>query len=293
MRRSTIGILALVLPLSLSLASCDQLFEGNFFAKATHPPVSQSDIAAKSASEIGDMLESAEYRSQLSEDAALRAAVLTRLETIYTDPNSDSATAQDAAMLAADFQIASDPAASFVSSAVLGAISSLSTSAVGPDDVGSIVKSLVPPDIQAEIDAGSPTPPQSFIDMIAAFQDASDTFAMLGASLGTVTDPETSVVTHVYAMEVQPDEALPIAVNALLSGFLAAVQTADDPPSSDPAAVANAIWKAILAPPEDAGSHLYVDPTVIEGLVSSGSYVANLLEAANFSFALDSDGGTL
>ncbi|MDP3176596.1 MAG: hypothetical protein Q8M76_01750 [Spirochaetaceae bacterium] len=292
MRRTTIGSLALVLSISLGLASCDQLFEGNFFAKATHPPVSQSDIEAKSASEIGDMLESAEYRAQLSEDPSLQAAVLARLETIYTT-SADPETVQDAAMLAADFQIASDPAASFVSSAVLGAISSLSTSSVGPDDVGTIVKSLVPPDIQAEIDNLSPTPPQSFIDMIAAFQGASDIYFKLGSNLGTVTDPLTSAVTHVYAMDVPPDEALPIAVNALLSGFLAAVQTADDPPSSDPTAVANAIWKANLAPAEDAGSHLYVDPTVIQGLVSSGSYVANLLEAANFSFALGSEGGSL
>jgi hypothetical protein len=292
MRRSTMGVLALVLSLSLGLGSCDQLFEVNFFAKATHPPVSAGQILSKSAVEIGDMLKSAEYLSQLSKDFALRDAVLSRLESIYKT-SADPATVQSAAMLAADFRIASDPAASFVSSAILGAISNLSSGSMGPADVGSIVKGLVPPDIMAEIDSANTKVPQSFIDMIKAFQGASKAYVWLGQSLGLspAPNPNTSNYYHVYALEVAPDQALPVAVNALLSGLLASLRTAGG--SVEPAAVANAIWQAILAPPEMAGNYLQVDPKVIETLVSPNSYVANLLEAASFSFALASDGGTL
>ncbi len=141
----TLGAAALVL---IALSGCQfNLFTE--FDKIEIPGV--ADLDAKAASdESGFVSDIEDYMDNnfLENDAVTDeqvAAIVTNLETIYTTP-PDVTTGQQAAVLAGEIIIASDPVTASVVDGVIGSVTD-ALSAGGTIDPDTLVGSIFPPDL--------------------------------------------------------------------------------------------------------------------------------------------------
>lgn len=280
MRRAAI---LLALAVVLGLTSCDQLFEMNLFKDITHEELSASDLSSSSPAEVADLLDSEVYRDQIAADPELKTAIIANLEQTMIDTPSGPVF-QEAAVVLAQVYIETSPAAEMST----GLIAELPTlldkgDTMTATDIVDSFSAALPADIADALDAGTSTPPQSFIDMIAAFTGAETAYLSLGADLD---DSGTEVA---YATDVSDSEALDIAVNAAVSVFVSIVDQVDTNQS-----VAEALWSA-LVDPDNADAYIHLDSAALTKYTDDSSTnlsydpsLMNLLTAAGIDMSGDS-----
>lgn len=286
MKRTTTIFVLTCLAISLSMFSCDAMFEGNLFGGMTHKELSAGSIQDKSPTELKEIFDSDYNRKQLAEDPDLKKAALDTLKDSYADPgDTGAAEGQLAAILAGDIIIGTDPAASQLAAGALGAIQTMQDlQGIGSpteDDIRKaftdIMNDILPLDIQSALGT-EPAPPQSFSDMIAAFAAADEAYSALNAGLG----PDGT-----YLADVTDDEKVGIAFNALVAGLVGIVAPLDgngvaivEPTSAQ---IAQALWSAI-SDPESAMSYIEIPDTAFDELTGE-SGIGNILTGLPFDFS--------
>jgi hypothetical protein len=304
MKRLSLAFALAALAFSMTVLSCDGMFQTNLFSKATHETLTASSVAEKTPDQLQELVQSDAYLQQLADPAnsAIKDAALGALATSYGTlptydpllPNAD-ATGQLAAVVAVDILIKTDADAAAFSAGVVGAfegLASLSNADATPADLASSVANTVvgvlPFGISTLVAPGAPMP-DSFASMLDTFFAAQEVFNLLGNNLGTVQkldangdpvyDPDTGlpVMVSVYAADVPPSEALSLAVNAVIATMVTSIQVVADP-SNPGLTAAEAIWRA-LCDPVNAGTYISFSSTAL----GDAAYLGNLLSAANFS----------
>ena len=149
MKRTLVAVPSLVFLLSLSVISCDAMFNNNLFAKMTHPTPSVTDIQSKTPAQLLQYVSSAANVTILTDNPDLKAAALSSLSATYSSPTAAPANQQTAAVAAADISIQTVPEASNFSASVLAAlaIKNTSLSVNTTADVTSLIKTVLPSDI--------------------------------------------------------------------------------------------------------------------------------------------------
>jgi hypothetical protein len=270
MKRWTALFSLLVVLVSLSMVSCDAMFSTNVFAKLTHPTPSAAELAAKTPSEMQDYVSSTENMNQLADDPDLKDAALTALG--YGEAQTPPASAltpdeQLAAIVAAEIFIQTVPDAAGLSASVLGALAGGSAlSSASESDIASFIESVLPAGIQDGVAPGAPMP-ADFAAMIEAFISANDAYEALGQGL---VDGGGG---YAAGLDLTSSEKADIAVNAVISGLVAAVV-----PASGTAA--EALWLA-LTDPAGASSYITVPSTAIDDLTSGAGPIASLVGASS------------
>jgi hypothetical protein len=276
MKRTPISFVLASAALSLSMFSCDAMFEGNLFGGMTHKELTASSLQDKSPAELEEIFDSDYNLKQLAEDPELKKGVLDQLEEEYLDKGpgtgTETAEGQLAAILAGDIIIGTDPAASQLAAGALGALQTVMDlqdieNPTEPDiqkAFTDIMNDILPLDIRNALGAG--TPPQSFVDMIAAFTAADEAYSALNAGLG----PDGT-----YLAEVTEEEKVAIAFNALVAGFIGIV----DPVGGD---LAQALWSAI-SDPANAEDYVSIPTTAFDDLTGE-SGIGNILKGLPFDF---------
>jgi len=269
--------------------SCDAMFEGNLFGGMTHTKLSAGSLQDKSPAELEEILDSDYNLRQLAEDPELKKVVLDQLEEEYLDKGpgtgTDTAEGQLAAILAGDIIIGTDPAAAQLEAGALGAIQTVQdlqdienpTQETIRNAFTDIMNDILPLDIQNAIGVET-APPQSFIDMIAAFAAADDAYRALNAGLG----PDGT-----YLADVTDSEKVEIAFNALVAGFVGIIVPLDGngaaiagPTSAD---IAQALWSAI-SDPANAVDCVSIPTTAFDDLTGE-SGIGNILKGLPFDLS--------
>ena len=275
MKRTAIVFSPLVLFLSLTFVSCDQMFSNNLFAGLTQKKLSASSVAAMTPEEIVSMTSSTNAMGQLS-DPATKAAALEALLPAYDTP-AEQATVpgQAAAIAAADISIETVPeAAQFASAAVSLVINSsdIFKSAASATDIADALTGILPSDIASQL-ASSTAPPVEFTTMIDAFVGAYSSYQALSAGVTA----SGGAGSPAYAdPSIGPSQKTEIAVNATIAGLLSAVVPATGGSSS--ASVAAALWSS-LRDPKNADSFLSFGS--IDDITGPTGTVGGLFAAAN------------
>ncbi len=258
MKRRTVILSMLVLPLGFLLMSCDQMFSINLFSSLTQKAITAGSIAGMTPAEIVALTGSADSMAKLAADQAAKDAALAKLAVAY---NADASTSggQAAAIAATDISIKTVPdAAQFAASAIN--LVTLNFSTASATDIVNALTGILPADIAGSV-GSSTQPPAAFIAMVAAFTSASAAFTALNTGISgsppAYADPS---VTSAQKME--------IAVNAVISGVLNTIT-----PTSGTAA--EALWAALCAP-SSASGFLSFD----SGVASSTGPAGNLIAAA-------------
>lgn len=272
-RTSILFVLASVIA-GMSMFSCDGMFQNNLFGGMTHKELTASSLQDQSPSELKETLDSDYNREQIAEDPELKQTVLDQFEGVYGESGEGTGTSegQTAAILAADIIISTDPAASQLAAGALGALQTVMDlqdieNPTEPDiqkAFTDIMNDILPLDIRNALGAG--TPPQSFVDMIAAFTAADEAYSALNAGLG----PDGT-----YLAEVTEEEKVAIAFNALVAGFIGIV----DPVGGD---LAQALWSAI-SDPANAEDYVSIPTTAFDDLTGE-SGIGNILKGLPFDF---------
>jgi hypothetical protein len=294
MKRTPVIFVLACAAISLSMFSCDAMFEGNVFGGMTHKKLSAGSLQDKSPVELKEIFDSDYNLKQLAEDPELKEGVLDQLEEEYLDKGpgtgTETAEGQLAAILAGDIIIGTDPAASQLAAGALGAIQTMQDlqdiSNPTEDDIRNtftdIMNDILPLDIKNAIGVET-APPQSFVDMIAAFAAADDAYSALNAGLG----PDGT-----YLADVTDEEKVGIAFNALVAGLIGIVVPLDDAnndgiftPIADPTSeqVALALWTAI-SNPESAMDAIRITDTAYDDLLGE-SGIGNILKGLPFDFS--------
>jgi hypothetical protein len=275
MKRTPVLIVFVSLVLALSMVSCDAMFSNNLFGGMTHKKLSADSIQGQTPSELKDTLDSDYNRDQFAEDPQLRQAVLDQLAGSY-DPgqggNPGTSEGQVAAILAADLIIQTDPAAAGLVAGAMGIVTAGVPDVPDTEWFTDAVSGMLSQSVKEVFDAGGATPPQEFIDMIAAFEDASAAYYALNDGVG---------VDDAYDAGVESSEAAEIAVNALIAGLVETLQ-----PTGGYTTVAEALWAAMLDP-ASADSFITVPGGDFEASMddlTGDSGIGNLLGAAGLSF---------
>jgi hypothetical protein len=180
--------------------------------------------------------------NQVMNDPALLDATLDTLDNYYDSEqggNPESAEGQTAAILAADIIIQTSPATAQFSAAAVGAIESImemadSEAEPTQEEVLNLISSILPVDVLEAYNAGSPTPPESFIEIVATYTQLYDIYTALSSGLESGS----------YAADIDAGEAVDIAVNALFSGVIYLVGQA----VGEGQDIASALWSAMLDP---------------------------------------------
>jgi hypothetical protein len=250
--------------------SCDALFEFNLFARLAQPELTVDSIQEQTPSELEDTLDSQDAMNQVMDDPALLDATLGTLAGYYTS-DTTSAEGQTAAILAADIIIQTSPATAQFSAAAVGAIESImemadSETEPTQEEVLNLISSILPVDVLEAYNAGSPTPPESFIEIVSTY-----------GSLYTIyEDLSSGLESGSYAADVDAGEAVDIAVNALFSGVISLV----DPVAEQD--VASALWSAMLDP-QNASTYLN-EPDFESVFGETTGSLANILTATGSYF---------
>jgi hypothetical protein len=262
-----------IVSLSL-LSSCDAMFSNNVFGGMTHKKLTTDSIQGQTPSELKETLDSDYNRDQITEDPELRQAVLDTLETSYDDPGeTDTAEGQTAAILAADIMIGTVPDAAQLAAGAVGIL--LSDIPETPDAqwFSDSLSGVLPQDIKSAFDGASPTPPQGFVDAIAAFLDANTAYALLNEGLDSGE----------YAASVSGEEATEIAVNAVIAAMVGLITPPGGGSFGSDQDRAQALWTAMLHP-ESADSIIGIDGAAMGDLTDPAtSAVGNILTAADLT----------
>ncbi len=273
------GLMPLVLVLLVAgLMSCDALFEFNLFARLAQPELTVDSIQEQTPSELEDTLDSQDAMNQVMNDPALLDATLDTLDNYYDSEqggNPESAEGQTAAILAADIIIQTSPVTAQFSAAAVGAIESImemadSEAEPTQEEVLNLISSILPVDVLEAYNAGSPTPPESFIEIVATYTQLYDIYTALSSGLESGS----------YAADIDAGEAVDIAVNALFSGVIYLVGQA----VGEGQDIASALWSAMLDP-ENAGFEL--DEEAFESVFGDVGSLGNILTVTGSFFEAD------
>lgn len=297
MKRTAMFLSMLVLLLSVALVSCDAMFTTNAFAKITHPKPSASDIASKTPDQLQTYTASATNLQQLKDDSTLKEEALKNLATYYAPAtgtvDAKQPEVQTAAIVAADIIIKTNPEAAVLSGSILSYVAQEGSSFKAPDStsgITSLVENILPASITDSLAPGAAMP-ATFLDMITAFSDANAAYQTLGAGVAG-----SGGATPAYAdgTSVSTSEASAIAVNALVSGLISAIQPNDASgvPIANPTPdqIASALWTALSDPTTvdpavtpAADQPITFDPAAFNDIIGTGSApgnIANLVMAA-------------
>lgn len=249
------------------------MFTNNAYAAITHPTPSADAIASMSASDILNYYDSAENRRQVASNSSVKAALLARLSELYAPPAKGEA-AEIAALAAARISTQSVPAASQLSSAVVGYLVGMAADQnlempSSTKDVMAIIKSVLPSDIAAALASGSAMP-DSFSAMISAYMSAYSAYTILGQDVAASSDGKT----YAYAGLSSSDKNQ-IAADSLIAGLIAAMA-----PAKDGEPQAQAIWAA-LSDPTTADSHITLSADLVSSLSKGSSPIATLILASS------------
>lgn len=274
MKRTLGFALPILFLLVLVFTSCDALFEFNLFARLAQPELTVDSIQEQTPSELEDTLDSQDAMNQVMNDPALLDATLGTLDNYYDseqggDPSS--AEGQTAAILAADIIIQTSPAAAQFSAAAVGAIESImemadSEAEPTQEEVLNLISSILPVDVLEAYNAGSPTPPESFVEIVATYTQLYDIYTALSSGLGSGS----------YAADVDAGEAVDIAVNAVFAGVISLI----DPVAEQD--VASALWSAMLDP-QNASSYVN-EPNFNSVFGENTGSLANILTVTSSYF---------
>jgi hypothetical protein len=256
------------------------MFNTNIFAKMTHKTPSVSEIEQKSPEELKTYISSDANLAILADNSDLKNAALDNLAATYTSTDASVSTTdkQTAAVVAADISIQTVPVAAQFSSDLLaslvdGSVEALTSSSgeVTESTVSSFIKTVLPADVIASIDAGDATPPSSFTDLISAFVEANDAYQALGNSLqGVDTDGDGQIDSYAYADGVvSSSESSELAINAVIAGLITAIDTngsADTTPATS-AEISEALWNAMVTGTAD----FTIEDSVLDSLTSTNA----------------------
>ena len=240
MKRTLLAIPSLVLLMSLTLVSCDAMFNENVFAKLTHPTPSAADLAQKTPDQMLQYISSQQNMSVLTANADLKTAAIDSLKQTYTT-STVPVELQTAAVAAAEISIQTVPAASQLSASIIGALlDNTSLSVATTSDITTLVTKVLPSDIATSLANGDTTPPASFTAMIEAYTQANAAYAALAASItsgGTGTyDPSINLGSNPAGTSAAKSD---IAVNAVISTLIGSIT----PTTS--ASTADVLWAAM------------------------------------------------
>jgi hypothetical protein len=262
MKRRTVIVSMLVLPVVLALVSCEPMFSTNLFSSLTQKTITPESIAAMTPAEIVALTDSADSMAKLAADKAAKDAALAGLAAAYANPLNSSADGQAAAIAAAEISIMTVPDAAQIAASAINLVT-LKFSTASATDIVNALTGILPADIAGSIGSSS-QPPAAFIEMVAAFTNASDAFTALNNGISgpspAYADPN---ITSAQKME--------IAVNAVISAIFSTIT-----PKPTMGTTAEALWSA-LCNPAGASGILSFDGAAI----TSGP--ANLLTAAGLT----------
>jgi hypothetical protein len=287
MKRTPIIFVLACAAISLSMFSCNAMFEGNVFGGMTHKKLSAGSLQDKSPVELKEIFDSDYNLKQLAEDPELKEGVLDQLKEEYLDKGpgtgTETAEGQLAAILAGDIIIGTDPAASQLAAGALGAIQTLQDLPDSPTEgdirnaFTDIMNDILPLDIKNAIGVET-APPQSFVDMIAAFAAAGEAYSALNAGLG----PDGT-----YLADVTDEEKVGIAFNAFVAGIIGIVEPLDGHGvpivGPTPADIAQALWSAI-SDPANAENRINIPTTAYDDLTGE-SGIGNILKGLPFDLS--------
>jgi hypothetical protein len=271
-RTPTLFVFACVIVSLSLLSSCDAMFSNNVFGGMTHKKLTTDSIRGQTPSELKETLDSDYNRDQIAEDPALKDAVLDTLEAAYDDPGeTGTPEGQTAAILAADIIIGTVPDAAQLAAGAVGILLADRPDTPDAQWFSDTLSGVLPQDIKSAFDTGSPTPPQGFVDAIAAFLDANTTYAALNAG-----------ITDGYSASVTGEEATEIAVNAVIAAMVGLITPSGGGSFGSDQDRAQALWTAMLDP-ESADSLIGIDGDAMGDLTKPAtSAVGNILTAAGW-----------
>jgi hypothetical protein len=262
MKRRTVILSVLVLPVSIALVSCEQMYSINLFEKLTQPAISAASVAGMTSAEIVALTGSADSMAKLAADKAAKDAALAKLEATYQEDCS-TGTGQAAAIAAADIAIKTvSDAAQFAASAIN--LVTINFSSASTTDIVNALTGILPADVAGSLSSAS-EPPAAFVDMLNAFTSASSAFTALNNGIGSgaaFADP---------SVEADSAKKTEIAVNAVISGLLSTVTPASGTTSAE------ALWSALCNPASASGF------VTFNSGAATGPDVSNLLDAAGLT----------
>jgi hypothetical protein len=261
MKRATVPFPILVLLLSLSLVSCDSMFQTNLFAKLTHPTPSMADISSKTPAEMQTYVSSTENMNQLADDPALKAAALANLESVYSG-GATTVDQQTAAIVAAEISIQTVPDAAGLSASAQAALAGGIALSDSPSDISSLIKAALPKDIKDSVSTGAAMP-STFAAVIDAYLQADAAYTALGTGVGADGG-------YAAGLGISSSEKADVAVNALIAGLISAVQ-----PTSG--SRAEALWAALTG-----GTNTFtVASGTIDEMTTGTGPIANLVNQSS------------
>ena len=259
MKRRTVILSVLVLPLTIALVSCEQMYSINLFEKLTQPAISAASVAGMTTAEIVALTGSADSMAKLAADKAAKDAALAKLEAVY-GVDCSTGTGQAAAIAAADISIKTvSDAAQFAASAIN--LVTINFSSASTTDIVNALTGILPADVAGSLSSGS-APPAAFVEMLNAFTSASSAFTALNDGIGLGGSFADPGITNAQKTE--------IAVNAVIAELLTTVT-----PTSGTAA--EALWSALCNPASASGF------VTFNSGAATGPDVSNLLDAAGLT----------
>jgi len=160
-------------------------------------------------------------------------------------------------------------AAQFVAG-VVGIIENVDSMGDSTATMTATLQEILPPGVIESLENGDTEPPEGFVAMIEAFVAANEAYVALGDGLaggGYAADADVS-----------PEEALDIAINAIICGAIGLI----DPVEAE-TSTAEALWSAMVDP-ENAETFITIDEDAFSGMTEGGS-IYNLLQAAGLDFS--------
>jgi len=226
----------------LTLASCDAMFQKNMFAGMTQKELTADTVSGMNSTEVAALTESEAQMAKLRDDPDAKAAAITVLEAEYALPAAAATPAgQEAAVAAATIIIQTVPeAAAFSSSAVMMVLELMDPPEGQSPDIGDAMKSMLPDDVSAAIDAGQPDPPASFSAIIDAFYSVNGVYGALSDGMSTMGSP--AFVSEKITADVQ----MSLAVNAAIAFVLTNVQDGTGTKPATAEALTNLLWSALV-----------------------------------------------
>lgn len=258
MKRTT--TIALVAAIAITMTGCDALdavLGYNMFSSLA--AVDAKEISEADAETLVELSDSDSFYDTLEDDAALKGTTLIKIDTAIGG-SIDSATDQELAVLAANIYLQTTAAGDLINN-----VSSLMVELIDeptPDysDLERIISGLVPDSLKG---SDGTIDQVAFLAMITALEEADAVYQDLGGAIGT---GGYASGTDIVAGE--------IAQNALLAAVIAAVVP--------PTGTTGAYLYALLTEPATPDPDSSVFPAF--PVMTSGSYLGNILVAAGISF---------
>lgn len=226
-----------------------------------------------SASQLSSFIQSEANLKTLEGNSSLKAAALANLQTIFDSGTASTSDKEIAANTYANIAIETVPSAEEFSSDFLVAVAANSSSYNTAAGALSLISSALPSTISQALSSKTSTPPQSFIDLVSAYGSANTAYQALGSTVGSTG--------YASGSGISANQANGIAVNAVISAL---VSTAQPVGATTTAA---ALWNALLNP---SNASSYVTLPTYDTITTTGSNVANLIQASSLGATLNQGG---